>query len=176
MFLWLHVQFGSYAVSVRLSFFFLLPSFLTWLQIFVHKLKCFPEFFLTCQLFSQKPVDLKPGGSIPILTDWHALLCVFRLRGPRRQQRGLPWVAPQPQAPSQGTLGAPLPRKMGWRTGLPVIVRAFRSPRLWTHASQRQVSSCVCVQPAPAFSLGGNAQKRAQWSPSSYCCHEASEI
>lgn len=92
--------------------------------------------------------DLEPGCSIPIPTDWHALLCVSRLRGPRRQQRGmgLPWVAPQlrPQAPSQGKGGAPLPRRMGWRRGLPVIMRVSGSPRFWTRASQRQVSMCVC--------------------------------
>lgn len=120
--------------------------------------------------------DLEPGYSIPIPTDWHALLCVSRLRGPRRQQRGmgLPWAAPrpQPQAPSQSRQGAPLPRRMGWKRGLPVIVRASGSPRLWTHVSQRQVSLCVC-RPHP-LSVQGlipmlQTRKQETYGKSQWC-------
>lgn len=105
---------------------------------------------------------------IPIPTDWHALLCVSRLRGPRRQQRGmgLPWVAPrpQPQAPSQGRQGALLPRRMGWRRGLPVIVRASGSPKLWTRASQRQVSLCVCqLHLLSVLGLSPNTEGGGTW-------------
>lgn len=76
--------------------------------------------------------DLDPGCFIPILDNWHGLLCVFRLRGARRQQRGTgtPWVEPrsQHQAASHVRLGAPLRKRMGWRKGLLLVVLTLGSP------------------------------------------------
>lgn len=80
------------------------------------------------------------------------LLCVSRLRGSRRQQRGMgPLKAvpqPQPQAQShslnQCRQEALQPRTLSQKMELPALARSSRSHRLWTPISQRQVSLCVC--------------------------------
>lgn len=74
------------------------------------------------------------------------MLCVFRLRGSRRQLRvvKLPLVVSRPLSRPPA-----LPRRMGWRRAAPPAgVRSSGTLRVWTRSSLKQVSLCeTCTRP-----------------------------
>lgn len=68
------------------------------------------------------------------------LLCISRLRGNRRQLRGVGLPLVVPWQPSRQPA---LPRRMGWRRALHVGAMCSGTPRVWTRSSLKQVSLFV---------------------------------